>query len=114
MLKRKREGGRKRAFQRETETGRPHEVLGVNPNTVEQHEATARETKMRRETAACCIALALLAPAVQAAHAERWVQAGPVDSSLWYDADSVRSTTITLLASGYPQALTAPICGRPA
>ena len=59
--------------------------------------AEARERKMRRETAACCIALALVAPTIQPAHAERWVRAGPVDSSFWYDADSVRSTTDHLI-----------------
>ena len=57
-----------------------------------------RETAMRgRKTAACCIALVLAAPTIQAAHAERWVQAGAVDSSFWYDTDSVRPTTDHLI-----------------
>jgi hypothetical protein len=47
--------------------------------------------------AAPCIALVLVAPTFQAAHAERWVQAGPVESSIWYDADSVRPTSDHLI-----------------
>jgi hypothetical protein len=56
------------------------------------------ETTMRgRKTAASCIALLLLAGTIQAAHGERWVHAGPVDSSIWYDADSVRPTADHLI-----------------
>ena len=59
---------------------------------------TAMAPAMRgRKTVACCIAMMLVMPNIQAAHAERWVQAGPVDSSFWYDADSVRPTSDPLI-----------------
>lgn len=43
-------------------------------------------------TVACCVVLAVVAAANRAAHAERWVQTGPMESRLWYDADSIRLT----------------------
>ena len=46
-----------------------------------------------RKAAACCSVLMLMVPTIQAAHAERWVHAGAVDSNFWYDADNIRPTT---------------------
>jgi len=40
-----------------------------------------------------CILLVLAASAAQSANAERWIQASPVDSRVWYDADDIRLTS---------------------
>jgi hypothetical protein len=40
----------------------------------------------------CCIALTILGAAIEPASAERWVESGPTDSRIWYDADNVRVT----------------------
>jgi hypothetical protein len=51
----------------------------------------------RRKLAAPCIALALVAATIGAAHAEHWIQASATDSRVWYDADNVRATTNHLI-----------------
>jgi hypothetical protein len=40
----------------------------------------------------CGIVLLLVASVNRAAYAERWIQAGPAESRLWYDADSIHPT----------------------
>jgi hypothetical protein len=50
-----------------------------------------------RHAVACCIVLVLAASANHAAYAENWVQAGPEESRLWYDADSIRPTAQGLI-----------------
>jgi hypothetical protein len=48
--------------------------------------------------AASGLALVLAAFASAAAHAERWTQASPTDSRVWYDVDSVRPTSDHLVS----------------
>jgi hypothetical protein len=50
-----------------------------------------------RRVTALGIILMLAVTAIQPARAERWVQAGPTNSSFWYDADSIRQTTDHLI-----------------
>ena len=51
----------------------------------------------RRAVTVHCGILLLLALASQTAHAERWVQVDPKDAHLWYDSDSVRPTTNSII-----------------
>ncbi len=48
---------------------------------------------MRRGTSIVPCAVVILAAFTFAAHAERWIQASPTNSRVWYDADNVRPTT---------------------
>lgn len=50
-----------------------------------------------RYVLACCTIAVVSAFASGDAHAERWVQTGQRDSSVWYDSDSVRPTTDRLI-----------------
>ena len=54
---------------------------------------------------ACCTVLVFMASAIHGVHAERWVQAGPIDSQFWYDTDGIRPTADRLIGvwiSGEP------------
>lgn len=48
---------------------------------------------MRHGTFIAPCAVVMLAAFTLAAHAERWIQASPADSRIWYDAENVRLTT---------------------
>ena len=52
---------------------------------------------MRHGTFIAPCAVAMLAAFTLTAHAERWIQASPADSRVWYDADNVRPTSSHLI-----------------
>jgi hypothetical protein len=70
---------------------------GAQSMRSKHHAVESRDAMKRIGPIACCTVLVLATCCLQVAHAERWVQASPVDSRVWYDADNVRATAAKLI-----------------